>query len=156
MAASWVFNDSGSLLSSTLQFLRCCPCHQAYKTASRAPAIALSFQAARRQVKPLPFKETSQKSHRLLLLTFHWPKYTHTATPSCRAECGKWPYNCTLAVLYKTRVLWLRRRGEWMLGRQLSASATVSVGKIWTCSGGTVQPWLMPKLITRLVQSAKI
>lgn len=38
-----VFNDSGSLLSAA-QFLAYCPCHQAYKVASRALAVTPTFQ----------------------------------------------------------------------------------------------------------------
>lgn len=44
---------------------------EAYKKASRDPAITFTFQAARRQVESLAFKETSPKSHRILLLAFH-------------------------------------------------------------------------------------
>lgn len=44
---------------------------EAYKMASRDPAITFAFQAARRQAKSLAFKETSPKSHRILLLAFH-------------------------------------------------------------------------------------
>lgn len=44
---------------------------EAYKMASRDPAITFTFQAARRQVESLAFKETSPKSHRILLLAFN-------------------------------------------------------------------------------------